>query len=362
MGHFKKRWISEKRSRILLCVLAYGALWIVGCDQDFGDPGVSSNLDADGKAKSVYEGNHFAVVKPGEQVAYNQREVMLHRGKEIYNLYCVGCHGVYGDGEGTAAVRLQTKPRDFTSGIYKFRSTDSSSLPMESDLHRTISRGLATVSMPEFALMPEPDKAAVIEYIKAFYPKWDEEAATRVKIHVPVAPVDMRDADRISRGRVVYLGAQCFVCHGTDGGGRGATQVYYKDAWGDLQRPLDFTRSKLKAGDDPEDIYRTFMTGLKSIMPAYNGKIFGGIHSAGVEEVMDSRGLSVEKKAYAKALKEFPVDVEAFEKLSPEEKAEIGLRNTWDLVAYVMSLREKKEVKKSVPVKVETDEENDGEK
>ncbi len=323
---------------------------ILGCDEEFGDPGVSSNLDADGKAKSVYEGNHFAVVKPGEQGDYNQRQLLLHRGKEIYNLYCVGCHGVYGDGDGIAAKRLHTQPRDFTSGIYKFRSTDSSSLPMEEDLHRTISRGLATVSMPEFALMPEPDKAAVIEYIKAFYPNWDKEAPTRVKIHVPVAPLDMRSPERIARGRLVYLGAQCFVCHGTDGGGTGATQVQYTDAWGNPQRPLDFTRSKLKAGDDPEDIYRTFMTGLKSIMPAYNAKIFGGINEEGIKQVMDNINVSKEKEHYAGTFKAFPNNNEDLDKLNVSEKAELGLRNTWDLVAYVISLRQKNDKESSNPV------------
>ena len=80
----------------------------------------------------------------------------------MYNKYCVGCHGENGDGNGPASARLITQPRDFTRGIYKFRSTDSGSLPLEADLYRTITRGLAQVSMPAFPLMPDRDKIAVI--------------------------------------------------------------------------------------------------------------------------------------------------------------------------------------------------------
>ncbi len=92
----------------------------------------------------------WETVAPGENAVYNHRGNLLQRGKLVYEKYCVGCHGEYGDGDGAASERLITKPRDFTSGIYKFRSTDSGSLPLEADLYRTITRGLARVSMPAF--------------------------------------------------------------------------------------------------------------------------------------------------------------------------------------------------------------------
>src|SRR5690606_31968787 len=101
----------------------------------------------DGPARLSIELNQWHTLNPGEYTAYNQRASLIQRGKLVYDKYCVGCHGVEGDGQGPAAERLITKPRDFRSGIYKFRSTDSSSLPMEQDLHRTITRGLSRVSM-----------------------------------------------------------------------------------------------------------------------------------------------------------------------------------------------------------------------
>ena len=49
--------------------------------------------------------------------------------------YCVGCHGANGDGKGPAADMLIVKPRDFTKGIFKFRSTPSGTLPTDEDLY-----------------------------------------------------------------------------------------------------------------------------------------------------------------------------------------------------------------------------------
>ncbi len=44
-------------------------------------------------------------------------------GERLYVESCAACHGQKGDGKGPEANRLKTKPRDFTGGIYKFRST-----------------------------------------------------------------------------------------------------------------------------------------------------------------------------------------------------------------------------------------------
>jgi cytochrome c553 len=59
-----------------------------------------------------------------------------------YRRYCVGCHGELGDGEGENAQWLEPKPRNFTLGIFKCRSTTTGTLPLDSDLFDTIGRGL----------------------------------------------------------------------------------------------------------------------------------------------------------------------------------------------------------------------------
>ena len=278
---------------------------------------------------------------PGEHTAYNHRTNLLQRGYLVYQKYCVGCHGEYGDGAGPAAIRLITQPRDFTSGIYKFRSTDSGSLPMEADLDRTITRGLSRVSMPAFPLMPERDKVALIEYIKAFYPKWNEEKDRRRIIPIPLAPADLGESDRILRGRMVYLQMQCSKCHGVDGRGKGATQTEYVDAWGNTQKPFDFTRGSLKGGDGPEDIYRTFHTGLRSIMPSYEGDTLAAVSAdafAGLTTGLEDP----EIRELEGVLPQFPATASAiFGEMSDTERGELAQRNSWDLVAYILSLRQR---------------------
>lgn len=276
---------------------------------------------------------------PGDQAAYNRRVNLIQRGGEVYSRYCVGCHGEAGDGHGPATARLITKPRDFTSGIYKFRSTDSGSLPLESDLYRTLTRGLSGVSMPAFPLMSHRDKLSVIEYIKTFYPGWEAEKIHRTIVPVPRAPGDLGSARRIQRGRVVYLAMQCTQCHGVDGQGKGATRTEYVDAWGDPQKPFNFTRGSLKGGNAPEDIYRTFHTGLRSVMPAYGGLTLASIVAEGFPpgELPLEPG---ELDALMPMLDDFPATAGEMAGMGAEEQTRLAERNSWDLVAYILSLRQ----------------------
>jgi len=46
---------------------------------------------------------------------YPADEGGLARGKEVYQIFCVGCHGPVGDGKGMAAPDLMPPPLDFTS-------------------------------------------------------------------------------------------------------------------------------------------------------------------------------------------------------------------------------------------------------
>lgn len=280
----------------------------------------------------------YLEVAPVAEV-YNQRQSLLLRGETSYRMYCAGCHGVKGDGNGPAALRLITKPRDFTKGIYKFRSTNSSSLPLDADLHRTITRGLPGSSMPAFPLIPEQERVALVEYIKSFYPKWSQEAPDRVTVMVPSAPRDLASPERIGRGRVVYLAMGCGNCHGSNGAGLNATMTQYTDAWGNPQKALNFTRGRLKSGEDPEDIYRAFHTGLRSIMPEFGGENLAYVVT---EQVAAQQPFFVEgePKSLEPFLAQFAKDSAAVGALSAAERAELVLRNSWDLVAYIQSLRQ----------------------
>ena len=320
--------MSRRRSAMVAgLALAAAALVASGC----AEPPATAQDEA-------LEYPRWETVAPGENAAYNQRASLVQRGRLVYEKYCVGCHGEYGDGNGVATQRLQTRPRDFTKGIYKFRSTDSSSLPMEADLYRTITGGLARVSMPAFPLMPEGDKLGVIESVKPFYPRWEARKDRRSIVAVPQAPPDLGEPRRVERGRAIYLATQCHKCHGVDGRGTGATQTDYTDAWGYQQKPFDFPRGNLKGGSAPEDIYRTFHTGLRSIMPSFGGDTLARV----TEQAFITLGGVVDEaelEALAPVIASFPADGLAVNAMSDAERGEAAVRNSWDLVAYILSLR-----------------------
>ena len=68
----------------------------------------------------------------------------LFAGRKIYDEYCAACHGVNGNGKGIDADQMKTKPTDFTSGMYKFKSTPFGTLPTVEDIIRTLKLGVRT--------------------------------------------------------------------------------------------------------------------------------------------------------------------------------------------------------------------------
>jgi len=203
------------------------------------------------------------------EVAITQAE-SLAAGKVVYESYCAGCHGVDGKGNGPAADMLIVKPRDFTSGLYKFRSTVNGTLPTDADLMRTITHGVNRTSMPEWSLLPERERKALVAYVKSFYPGFAEIGAGAA-VFIPKPPATLGSPESVARGRELYEMLECGRCHGDGGKGDGpSAATLAPDSWGNPQKPFDFTKGALKSGAAPEDVYRTFMTGLNgTAMPSY---------------------------------------------------------------------------------------------
>jgi cytochrome c oxidase cbb3-type subunit I/II len=196
-----------------------------------------------------------------------QTEEQVGRGKAVYERRCVGCHGVKGDGNGPVATFLNPRPRDFTLGSFKFRSTPSGSLPTDGDLYRTLTRGVRWTAMPTWHEIPEKDRIAVIAYIKTFSSRWKDE---KPEPPVPIGDPPKATAELLARGKELYAQAKCFECHGDGGKGDGPAAAELADDLGFPIRPADFTKGQFKGGGDVRDVFRTMTTGLDGTpMPSF---------------------------------------------------------------------------------------------
>jgi cytochrome c oxidase cbb3-type subunit I/II len=200
-------------------------------------------------------------------MAIPQTDDQVARGRRVYARRCVGCHGEKGDGNGPAATFLDPRPRDFTLGAFKFRSTPSGSLPTDGDLYRTLTRGVRWTAMPTWHELPEKDRIAVIAFIKTLSPRWQDE---RPEPAIPIGEPPRATPELLARGKALYTQAKCWECHGDGGKGDGPSAAQLEDDLGFPIRPADFTRGQFKGGSDVRDIFRAMTTGLDGTpMPSF---------------------------------------------------------------------------------------------
>ncbi|HEY7651520.1 MAG TPA: cbb3-type cytochrome c oxidase subunit II [Methylomirabilota bacterium] len=192
---------------------------------------------------------------------------LLALGREVYQTRCVGCHGVKGDGNGVAATFLSPRPRDFTVGVFKFRTTPSGSLPTDGDLFRTVTRGVRWTAMPTWHELPDKERLAVVAFIKTFSTRWKDETPEPTLL---IGDPPKATPELVARGKDLYVKAKCFQCHGPGGKGDGPSADELKDLAGFPIRPADFTRGQFKGGSGVRDIYRTMSLGLDGTpMPSF---------------------------------------------------------------------------------------------
>ncbi|MFQ5804099.1 MAG: c-type cytochrome [Candidatus Methylomirabilales bacterium] len=194
----------------------------------------------------------------------------LELGQLVFEQNCAICHGAWGDGRGMAAHMLGTQPRDLRTGLFKFRSTPSGSLPTDEDLLKTISQGLRGTGMLAQDDLPQRERWAVVAYLKTLSQRFESE---KPQTPVPISEPPARTPELIAKGQKLYQKAECFKCHGAEGRGDGPSGTDLKDDWGYPTRPADLTRP-LKRGSTPEAIYRTVVTGLNGTpMASYEGAL-----------------------------------------------------------------------------------------
>jgi len=191
----------------------------------------------------------------------------LEKAKKLYLFYCAGCHGEKGDGLGKAAEFLYPKPRDFTKGLFKIRTTPSGSLPTDEDLLGTISQGMYGSAMPNFNFLTVDEKKALVQYLKTFSEAFqyrEPESSVPVINEPPATP------KTIEVGRKIYEIMECGKCHGDKGKGDGPSASTLKDDWQIPIKVRDFTTGIYKGGPTNKDLYLRFTTGMNGTpMPSF---------------------------------------------------------------------------------------------
>ena len=177
-------------------------------------------------------------------------------GARIYAQHCAVCHGPDGRGNGPAAPSLVPRPRDFTLGQFKYKTTPIGEAPSDADLIKIIADGLPASSMPYWRdLLSEDENRSLVDYIKSFSTAFDKSPPTKLAIPARVAPSETS----IARGRKAYEERGCIGCHGPDGHGG----LWLKDAKGypvisrDLTAPWTF-----RGGSAAEQIWLRINNGL----------------------------------------------------------------------------------------------------
>ena len=205
-----------------------------------------------------------------------ENEQTVAEGRAIYFDRCVYCHGKEGDGSGPAADFLDPRPRDFTVGMFKLRTTYSGELPTDNDLFRAVSRGLPGTAMPRWELtLSAEERWKVVYFIKTYSPEFaDEEYDPEKKIVGASNPIPT-SPESVAEGRKVFEKAKCWECHGLEGRGDGQKSDTLEDGWGFPVRVRNLTRGwNIKGGAEPGDIYYRFSTGINGTpMPSFQATL-----------------------------------------------------------------------------------------
>ncbi len=256
------------------------------------------------------------------------------RARRVYEESCAPCHGRNGAGDGPAARWQDPRPRDFTRGSYKLRSTASGALPTDADLLAVIDGGIPGTSMPAWkGKLSLADRQALVAVIKGFSPRFAEPAPSARA--VPPAPRE----SMLAEGRALYRLMRCWECHGPEGRGDGLAGKEMIDDWKRPIRPADLTRGPLRSGGEAAAIFRVLDTGMNgSPMPSYADAM-----AMGREPLQDLEGIAAfygaaAARELAPWVAAMPTEA-AVDALSDEARRALVERRLWALAAYVRSLR-----------------------
>ena len=196
-------------------------------------------------------------------------EAQREAGKQLYSRYCAQCHGDKGDGEGYATMHLVPRPRNFTTGKFKIRTTASGALPTHQDLVSIIRRGMPYTSMPAWPNLSDDEVSNLAYFLTTFSADFASAANVPQPVQLPSAP-RLTD-ETVAQGKKLYEETGCVRCHGNLGRGDGPSAPTLKDDAGFPIRAANLAQSwTFRGGATREDIFRTMTTGLNGTpMPSF---------------------------------------------------------------------------------------------
>ncbi len=202
----------------------------------------------------------FAYAEQGDAVA----------GKEVFEKRCRQCHGDKGEGNGRVADKVYPPPRNFTWGLFKYKTSPADQVPRDEDLLRTINEGFGESSMPAWRdLMTEKEKRDVIAYEKNFSDIFEtEKPPEEINYGVEV----LYSEQSVIKGKELFKKEGCPECHGENGKGDGMKKL--KDIWGTREWPRNLTKPwTYNGGSKPRNIFARITIGIPGTqMPSFADK------------------------------------------------------------------------------------------
>ncbi len=108
----------------------------------------------------IYIFTLVSAISFGNSSKYSNSKKIIESGRIVFQNNCTACHGEKGDGHGPAARSIAgAKPRDFTTGYFKFGSSPD-------EIFNTITKGSEGTAMPPWTSLPEKERWALVAYIK----------------------------------------------------------------------------------------------------------------------------------------------------------------------------------------------------
>jgi mono/diheme cytochrome c family protein len=200
-------------------------------------------------------------------------EAQRESGKQLYLKNCVQCHGEKGDGEGYATPHLLPRPRNFTTGKFKVRTTPNGALPTHQDLVNIIRRGMPYTTMPAWPNLSDQEVSNLAYFITTFFPDFSNPENVPKPVELPSAPSATNES--IELGKKLYAETGCLKCHGNLGRGDGPSAPTLMDELSYPIRAANLTQPwTFRGGSSREDIFRTMSTGLNGTpMPSFTDSL-----------------------------------------------------------------------------------------